>query len=152
MLVIGRDTGFSAAKTWKQWFEDVNGSDTRVEFTGPVSDEDLVRLWQRIGIIIVPSRYESFGLTVIEGFSRARAVVTTRAAALPEVAGGGAILVEPDNSIQLSQAIISLISDRTEIERAAVRGYEVYLKSYTPEIFAERVMELYRAIAGKSGR
>jgi hypothetical protein len=146
-VVIGRDTGFSKEKPWKQWFEDTYGPNPRVDFTGSVSDEELDGHWERIGIIVVPSRYESFGLAVIEGFSRAKTVITTRAAALPEVAGDGALLVEPGNSIEISEAVTSLLEDPEKAARTAARGYEVYLESYTPEIFADRIMRLYSAIA-----
>lgn len=150
LLVIGRDTGFSKDKPWKQWFEDTYGSDPRIDFTGYTSDERLQKLWENIGILVVPSRYESFGLAVIEGFSRAKAVITTRAAALPEVAGDGAILVEPGNSIDLAEAVIDLLEDPARAARTAVQGYERYLRSYTPEIFAERIMKLYSGIAVSS--
>lgn len=150
LIVIGRDTGFSKDKSWKQWFNDTYGADPRIDFTGSISDANLEKLWERIGILVVPSRYESFGLTVIEGFSRTKAVVTTRAAALPEVAGDGAVLVEPGNSIELAEAVVSLLEDPAKAANMAARGYEKYLDSYTPEIFAERIMKLYSKVAASS--
>jgi len=150
LLLIGRDTGFTKDKPWKQWFEDTYGPDPRVDFAGFVSDENLKRLWECIGILVVPSRYESFGLAVIEGFSRAIPVVTTRAAALPEVAGDCAVLVEPGDSIELAEVVIGLLEDPPRAERIAAQGYERYLKLYTPEIFGERIMNLYNRVAGSS--
>ena len=147
LMVIGRDSGFSKEKSWKQWFEETYGSDPRVKFTGSVTDEELNRLWGKIEILVVPSRYESFGLTVIEGFSRGKSVITTRAAALPEVAGDAAVLVEPDNSMELAEAIKSLLEDPEKAEIVAARGRARYLECYTPEIFADRIMSLYSAVA-----
>jgi glycosyltransferase involved in cell wall biosynthesis len=150
LLVIGRDGGFSKDRSWKQWFEDTYGNDQRITFTGSVSDKQLSELWTSIDNVAVPSRYESFGLTVIEGFSRAKAVVTTRAGALPEVAGDGAILVEPANSEELAQAVVSLLEDPARGARIRSAGYQRYLQSYTPEIFAGRIMKLYQEIAEAS--
>ena len=141
VLVIGRDNGFS------KWFGDRFGDDTRVTFTGAVSDQEIQKLWARIGILVVPSRYESFGLTVIEGFSRGKAVVAARSAALPEVAQDGAVLVEPGDPAAIAVAVTGLLNDRDRAAALAARGYDIYEKSYTLDVFADRIMTLYSAIA-----
>jgi glycosyltransferase involved in cell wall biosynthesis len=58
--------------------------------------------------------------------------------------------VEPGNSIDLAEAVIDLLEDPARAARTAVQGYERYLRSYTPEIFAERIMKLYSGIAVSS--
>lgn len=152
LLLIGRDTGFSSGKSWKEWFSEVYGHDPRVEFVGSVSDDVLLKLWDSFQILVVPSRYESFGLAVIEGFSHTKAVVTTRAAALPEVAGEAAIVVDPNNSAQLAEAVISLIEDPVKAAKVAALGHERYLQRYTPELFADCITALYSRIAKPTAR
>jgi glycogen synthase len=147
ILIVGRDTGFSSGVPWSAWFEQTFGVESRIEFTGPVSDSALEKYWSMTGILVVPSRYESFGLTVIEGFSRRKAVVASDAAALTEVARDGAIMVPPGHSEALATAVIGLLKDPDLASNVAGCGYRAYLPSYTPQIFADRIMDLYRGIA-----
>jgi glycosyltransferase involved in cell wall biosynthesis len=147
ILVVGRDTGFSKDTSWAAWFEKTLGPEPRVRFAGPVGDAEMERLWDSISILVVPSRYESFGLTVIEGFSRRKAVVTTRAAALPEVAKQGAVMTEQGDPGGLADAVIDLLRDPSAATLQAARGYRTYLDFYTLDIFADRIVRLYRSIA-----
>ena len=146
MVVVGRDTGASKDLSWARWFKEKFGPDQRLEFTGPVSDEELAARWETIGILVVPSRYESFGLTVIEGFSRRKAVVTTRAAALPEVAQDGAAFVEAGDSRELAEMVTKLLQDPSRALAIAELGYRTYLNSYTPDLFADRVLGMYSQV------
>lgn len=146
IMVVGRDTGASKDVSWARWFEENFGSDHRVEFTGSVSDEELAARWEVIGILVVPSRYESFGLAIIEGFSRRKAVVTTRAGALTEVAQDGAMFVDAGDSGELAEMVTKLLRDRARASAIAELGYRAYLNSYTPDLFADRVLEMYSQV------
>ena len=67
------------------------GCEHRVRVMGRVPTEELVHLYRRAALVVVPSRYEGFGLPAAEAMSCATPVVATRAGALPEVMarGGG---------------------------------------------------------------
>ena len=79
----------------------------RVEFVGKVSDAELEELYGRADIVALPSRYESFGLTVVEAMRHGVAVVSTTAGAIPELVTDGVegLLVAPDDSVSLAEAI-----------------------------------------------
>lgn len=68
---------------------------------GFVTDPVLAALYARAAAVIVPSRYEGFGLPVLEAMTAGGAVVCARASTLPEVAGDGALLFAPDHAPQL---------------------------------------------------
>ncbi len=62
-----------------------------------ISDQQLVSLYRAAAFCVYPSRYEGFGLPVIEAFSHGRAVITSTGGALPETADGFAPCLDPDD-------------------------------------------------------
>ncbi|MCX5763715.1 MAG: glycosyltransferase family 1 protein [Gemmatimonadetes bacterium] len=78
---------------------------------GFVSDDDLWRLYRNAEIFVFPSRYEGFGLPVIEAMRVGAPVVSTSAASLPEVGGDAAVYVEPDNSDAMATAILAVLAN-----------------------------------------
>ena len=114
----------------------------RIVVTGPIPDAELETWWGRLDLLIVPSRYESFGLSVIEAFSRAVPVLGTTAAALVEVAGAAAALV-PATEDALAARAIELLSDPSERRRLAESGYQRFMLHYSSEAFREGLRRIY---------
>lgn len=98
------------------------GIDEHVVITGYVSDMELVALYNAATVYLHPSRYEGFGLPVVEAMCCGTAVVTTTAASLAEVSGSAALLVDPEDPSALAMAIESVLTNdeqRTRLEIAA---------------------------------
>ena len=93
-----------------------------VEFPGFVSDDELVSLYNAASMFVYPSRYEGFGLPVLEAMSCGTPVIASTAGAVPEVAGDAAILVDPDDMRALSDAIIGLASDTSARRVLSAKG------------------------------
>jgi glycosyltransferase involved in cell wall biosynthesis len=81
------------------------GLRSRVAFTGRISDEQLRTLYAGATVFVFPSRYEGFGLPVLEAMALGAPVVCTEAASLSEVAGDAALLVPPGDPDALANAI-----------------------------------------------
>lgn len=92
----------------------------RVVVAGFVADEDLPALYTHAHAFVYPSRYEGFGLPVLEAMQCGAPVITTNVSSLPEVAGDAAILVSPDDVEGLTQALGRLFSEPNL--RAEMRG------------------------------
>jgi len=103
-LVLAGATGWKAAGVF-QAFEGAPAIRERVIFTGYVPDDDLAGLYSGADAFVYPSRYEGFGLPVLEAMRCGVPVVTSTGGALPEVVGQAALLVDPDDADGLVQAM-----------------------------------------------
>jgi glycosyltransferase involved in cell wall biosynthesis len=119
------------------------GLDGRVELAGHVERDALAALYRGAACLVFPSRYEGFGLPVLEAMASGTPVVATRAGALPEVAGDAAVLVEPGNPAALAGGIERALADR---ERLVVAGLE-HARLYTWAETARRTLGVYRELA-----
>ncbi len=93
-----------------------------VEFPGFVSEDELVSLYNSASMFVYPSRYEGFGLPVLEAMSCGTPVIASTAGAVPEMAGDAAILVDPDDTRALSDAMIAVASDTAAQRALSARG------------------------------
>jgi glycosyltransferase involved in cell wall biosynthesis len=78
---------------------------------GFVTDTELSTLYQTASIYVHPSRYEGFGLMILEAFAAGVPVVTSTASCLPEVAGEAALLANPNDSTELAEKISDILSN-----------------------------------------
>jgi glycosyltransferase involved in cell wall biosynthesis len=84
----------------------------RVSYHGYVEDADRQAVYLGARLLVLPSFNEGFGLPVAEAMSLGVPVVTSNRGSLPEVSGGAAILIEPENTCELSQAMERVLFDR----------------------------------------
>ncbi len=87
------------------------GVATRVKFLGVVPEEKLPSLYRGAEALIFPSIYEGFGLPLVEAMASGTPVLTSNTTALPEVAGGAALLVDPTSVDQIAVATEKIVSD-----------------------------------------
>jgi alpha-1,3-rhamnosyl/mannosyltransferase len=84
---------------------------TRVHFTGYVSDEDLVQLYNTATALVFPSLWEGFGLPAVEAMACGLPVLASRRGSLPEVVSDAGLLFEPDDPSDIARKILSLLDD-----------------------------------------
>jgi glycosyltransferase involved in cell wall biosynthesis len=94
----------------------------RVVLTGYVSDTVLRALYSACRAFVYPSHYEGFGLPPLEAMSCGAAVVAGRAAAVAEVTGGAARLVNTESHDELTRALLELLDDEHARARLAEAG------------------------------
>ena len=139
LLVVGPDKG---AGTDLRRIVAARGLGGRVELRGHVPKHELAALYRGAACLVFPSRYEGFGLPVLEAMASGTPVVATAAGALPEVAGDAAVLVEPGDPDALADGIRRALSDR---ERLVAAGLE-RARRFTWAEAARRTAAVYREL------
>jgi len=91
---------------------------------GFVNDDDLAVLYRAARAHILVSRYEGFGLTVIEAMASGCPVITTNGGSLAEVAGDAALKVDPEDPTAIGDAIARVASDASLRDDLVKKGYE----------------------------
>jgi len=106
-----------------RWARDA-GLGTRLRVAGRVPTDELVRLYREASVVVVPSRYEGFGLPAVEAMACGTPVVACASGALSEVVSesGGGLLVEPGSPEALAKGIATLLEQPEARARLAERG------------------------------
>jgi glycosyltransferase involved in cell wall biosynthesis len=144
LVLAGKDTWFGgrireAARE--------SGFGGRIHFTGFVSDDDLLQLYNACECFAFPSYYEGFGIPVLEAMACGRAVVCSDSSAIPEVADGAALLFNPESSEQMVRALSDVLRDselRARMERLGLKRASYFSWRKT----AEMTLKVYREVAG----
>jgi glycosyltransferase involved in cell wall biosynthesis len=96
----------------------------RVQFLGRVDDDVRQLLLEQADALIYVSRFEGFGLPPLEAMAASTPVLAGDAGAIPEVTGGGALLVDPDDEAAITDGIRRIVSDSSLREELVARGHE----------------------------
>ena len=118
------------------------GLEQRVELAGHVERDELATFYRGAACLVFPSRYEGFGLPVLEAMASGTPVVAASTGAIPEVAGDAAILVEPGNPAEIAAGIERALADR---ERLVAAGLE-RARSFSWSETARRTLGVYREL------
>lgn len=121
----------------------------RVEFLEWKSGQELVRLYQKAQMVVIPSIYEPFGMTALEALACQRPVVASRVGGLQEIIGHKTtgFLAEPKDPLDLAQWIMTLLSSpdlRNEMG-AAGRKF-VSSNGYTWPQIARQFIQRYKVL------
>jgi alpha-1,3-rhamnosyl/mannosyltransferase len=89
---------------------------------GRIPERDLVALYREATALTFPSRYEGFGLPVLEAMSCGCAVLASDATALPEAVGGAGVLLPPSDPSAWTAAMAELLTNPARVAELAAAG------------------------------
>jgi glycosyltransferase involved in cell wall biosynthesis len=122
------------------------GLTRNISFLGAIEHHQVPELLRSVDIFVMPSIREEFGVAAVEAQAMEIPVVATRIGGVPEVVldEETGILVEPGNSEQLAQAILTLIEDPALRRQMGKRGRRHVLANYRWEDNAAMMEKLYQ--------
>lgn len=121
------------------------GLATAVLFPGFIEEEDLPALYSGAILFVFPSLYEGFGLPILEAMGCGVPVITSNLSALPEVAGDGALFVNPYDIEAIAAAMAELLGDEQRREHLRRKGL-VRAQTFSWEETARKTFEIYRGL------
>ena len=119
----------------------------RVTITGYIEDQELATLYAKASVFAFPSLDEGFGMPVLEAMSAGVPVITSNRSALPEVVGDAAILIDPENTAELGDALNQMAQNEKYRSELAARGF-IRAQLFTWERAAQQTWAAYRELAG----
>jgi glycosyltransferase involved in cell wall biosynthesis len=142
-LVFAGGFGYQADLA-KQLAQTVGLSD-RIHFLGFVDDAKLANLYFHAKIVLFPSLYEGFGLPVLEAFHYGVPAVASNTPAVAEVAGDGAMLVDPTDALNLSRKVVQLLEE-PELRAQLIERGTHRLQQYSWDQSAEKLLALINSL------
>lgn len=119
-----------------------------VIFVGALALADTVPFYQAADLFVYPSFNETFGLPILEAMACGCPVVTSQTSAMPETAGGAAVLADPAHPASIARAIaLAAGPGRDGLRAAGLRRASQFTWGAT----AASTLEVYREVAGRRG-
>jgi glycosyltransferase involved in cell wall biosynthesis len=119
-----------------------------VRYLGHVDDATLSALYESASVLAFPSLYEGFGLPLLEAMAHGIPAVVGNAGALPELAGGAAVLVDPGDVASIAGGLERVLADGSLREKLSAAG-KVRATDFSWERAASLTRDVLRRIASK---
>ena len=142
LVAVGRQTNYSQ-KTLKEAAG--SGLEQRVHFLHNVPDSDLQVLYQLAEVFVYPSRYEGFGIPIIEAIRSGLPVVAATGSCLEEAGGPDCLYVSPDDAEALAASILKLLKGMPEREQRILHSRE-YVRRFEGNDVASQILDVYRRL------
>ena len=146
LVIVGKRTPYTA---YVEKAAENLGVKNMVKILDKVPFEDLAPIYRLSEVFIYPSRYEGFGIPIIEAINCGVPVIAATGSCLEEAGGADCQYVNPDNENALAQAIEKFL-DKPEnqmFRQNAIAKSREYVKKFSEENQAAQLMECYQGIA-----
>lgn len=144
LVLVGRMRGFGTGD--EAVIAQAEAMRERVRFAGEVSDEELRSFYAGSAALVLPSRYEGFGLPVLEAMQMGCPVLASTAGSLPEVGGDAALYFDPHSAEELAACLLRVM-DTSAMDSLRVRGRQ-RVRVFSMERCAEQTARVMNRLMG----
>lgn len=116
-----------------------------IMLVGYIVNQELPKLFKLAQLFLYPSLRESFGIPILEAMQCGTPVITSNTSAMPEVAGNGAILVDPTDIEQIADKIVLLLNDTDLRNKVIAYGIE-RVKLFSWKQTTEQMLGIYNEV------
>lgn len=115
------------------------------------SQSNVYKYLNEIDILVLPSRIEPFGIVIIEAGYMKKPVIASNVDGIPEIIDDGinGLLFTPEDHVELSNKIISLINDKDKAKKLAERLHQKVINNFTAEKIIPQYDDLYKSVLMK---
>lgn len=154
LVMVGKTLASSEYDRKHPWNSDLFLSQSLVRdnpqfyLLGFLPPDDLVAIYNMASVFVMPSRYEGFGLPILEAMSCGCPVITTRNGSLKEVAGDAAEFVDAEDVENISQTIENVVNNGKRQELLRQKGFN-QAKKFSWKKTAQETAAVYISVAKK---
>lgn len=141
LVLVGKKTPY-VKKIWAK--AAALGLTPRIKIFHSVPFADLPLFYQNASVGLFPSRYEGFGIPILEGFASKIPMVVSTASCLPDTAGAGALTANPDTAAAWKEAIEQIL-ENVNLQKSLVEKGLKELERFAPEKIASQLSALYES-------
>lgn len=111
-----------------------------------LTDDEIRQEYEQCDMVCFCSIYEGFGMPIIEANAIGRPVITSNLSPMKEVAGGSAVLVNPQEEAEIRQAVLSVITNK-ELREQCIKHGSINVKKYQQDYVVNRYKNLYKELS-----
>jgi len=113
--------------------------------TGPLYGKEKLEAYVDADVYVLPSRYETFPMSVLEAYSCGKPVIASRVGGLKDLVIDGVtgLLFESENNEQLVESLLSLLNNDARAEKMGAKGNEFVEENFTIEKMVDRLEDIY---------
>ena len=149
LVITGRVSGTPYQEKMKRVCEravSAAGMEELIVFTDYIFDQELDELFRMADFLIYPSLYEGFGIPVVEAMRSGLPVITSSSTALPEVAGGAALLTDPENAEDMT-AKMQILLQSGDLQKELKEKGRARAMEFTWEKTSDQYLAIYRELS-----
>jgi glycosyltransferase involved in cell wall biosynthesis len=119
----------------------------RYDSVGPIGDREMADEYKNADLLVFCSTFEGFGMPIIEAQAAGLPVITSDLEPMNDVAGGGALLVDPNKPSEIRRAIGEMLGNERTRAELIDRGYE-NVSRFSSEKIVGAYLQLYEEVLG----
>lgn len=142
LVAVGRQTKYA-----KKVISEANrlGVSNRLHLLSGVTDNELNAIYKKAEVFVYPSRYEGFGIPIIEAIFSGLPVVACSGSCLEEAGGPDCLYVNPDDVEGMADAVMHMINNEDNRNERILRSQE-YVQKFKGTNVASQVFDLYEKL------
>ena len=124
------------------------GVEPNLHFLGTISEEEKLALLRASDVLPFPSRYEGFGLPLLEGMAAGVPVISTNIPVVNEIVrdGENGLLIPYDDTAALARAMLDVLEQPELRARLVAGGARSMADSFDPDMLVQQVIDAYRSV------
>jgi glycosyltransferase involved in cell wall biosynthesis len=142
LVIVGKPTKY--LKLVKAYLS-ANNLNNRVVFLHGVEFADLPAIYQLARVFVYPSRYEGFGIPVLEAITSGTPVIAAKGSCLEEAGGDGSVYVDASDPIDLADKLNAVMGNEQLREKMIAKGKQ-YSLNFEDAKLADQLIQLYKSL------
>jgi glycosyltransferase involved in cell wall biosynthesis len=122
------------------------GAHDFISLPGAIPKDEKIRMMQECSVYLQPTRYEGFGLAILEAMSCGAPVVTSPAGAVPEVVGDTALFVDGTSPSSIAEGLLQYLNDPSLRDRNSRKARARAVERFPYAVRRDKMIALFDSL------